>query len=237
MFVLCGGLGKRLRSITEKIPKPMLKFSGKPFLEYLLIYCKMQGIKNFVLSVGYLKEKIIKYFGNGRKWGIDIKYSNENCPLGTGGALRKARKLLGKDFFVVNGDTFVEIDLAAMKKFYKSKKAICTIGVLEQRREQNSGFIKFDNAGRITAFKSKKSGNAYINSGVYLMNKNIFKYIPKGISSLENDVFAKMNTGLYAFRLQSSYFIDIGTIKTYNQSVKEFYKVKNVISNSLKSAS
>jgi NDP-sugar pyrophosphorylase family protein len=104
-------------------------------------------------------------------------------------------------------------------------------------RKQNSGFVKFDKEWRIIDFKS--SGDAkigYVNNGIYLMNKRVFAFFPKGKSSLEDDIFSKIKNGLFAYKIQKGYFIDIGTVKTYNQFAKEFYKVKNVIGNTLKSS-
>ncbi|HBB03198.1 MAG: Nucleoside-diphosphate-sugar pyrophosphorylase, D-glycero-alpha-D-manno-heptose 1-phosphate guanylyltransferase [Candidatus Peregrinibacteria bacterium GW2011_GWF2_38_29] len=237
MLILCGGLGTRLRPLTEDIPKPMLVFDNKPFLQYLIEYYKGQGINEFVLSVGYLKEKIIKYFGNGKKFGVKINYSQENVPLGTGGALFKARKILKNVFFVVNGDTFREVNLNDLRQFYKKRDALCVIGVSNCMRKQNSGFVKFDKKWRIIDFRSfgdTKIG--YVNNGIYLMDKRIFEFFPKGKSSLEYDVFSKIKNGLFAYKIQKGYFIDIGTVKTYNQFAREFYKVKNVIGNTLKSS-
>ena len=237
MLILCGGLGTRLRPLTEDIPKPMLVFDNKPFLQYLIEYYKGQGINEFVLSVGYLKEKIIKYFGNGKKFGVKINYSQENVPLGTGGALFKARKILKNVFFVVNGDTFREVDLNDLRQFYKKRDALCVVGVSNCIRKQSSGFVKFDKKWRIVDFKSSSDvKTGYINNGIYLMDKRMFAFFPRGKSSLEDDVFFRIKSGLFAYEIQKGYFIDIGTIKTYNQFAKEFYKVKNVISDTFKSS-
>jgi len=110
VLILCGGKGTRLRPLTKTIPKPMLEFGGKPFLEYLIEYYKKNDIKDFILAVGYLKEQIVEYFGNGKKFGVNIKYSFEEKPLGTGGAVYNAKKYLKGNFIVVNGDTFTDFE-------------------------------------------------------------------------------------------------------------------------------
>ena len=101
VVILAGGLGIRLRLLTQSLPKPMVLIKGKPFLEYQLEMLKKNGFEDFILCTGYLGEKIEEYFDNGEKMGIHIKYSKENTPLGTGGALKNAQKLLENEFVLI----------------------------------------------------------------------------------------------------------------------------------------
>lgn len=232
MLILCGGLGTRLKPLTDRIPKPMLEFNKKPFLKYLIEYYSSQGIKNFVLSMGYLKESIIDYFSTNKHPGITIHYSKENNPLGTGGALRKAKKILNKTFLVANGDTFTEIDLKDALKQHHKKNALCTICVRKAKRQQNTGCIAFNKALEIKQFISKQKTNkeAFINTGIYILNKEILNLIPKGKSSLENDLFPRIKQGIYAYPIKKNgYFIDIGTFKTYGKFKKECKKITNLL--------
>ncbi|MCJ7509172.1 MAG: sugar phosphate nucleotidyltransferase, partial [candidate division Zixibacteria bacterium] len=113
-LILCGGLGKRLRPLTRKIPKSMLPVAGKPFLEYLIKLLKQNGIKEIILCTGYLHNKLKDYFGDGEKFGVNIQYSREHFPLGTGGAIKNAEKLIKSRFFVLNGDSYINLNLKSL---------------------------------------------------------------------------------------------------------------------------
>ena len=229
VLILCGGKGTRLRPLTKTIPKPMLEFGGKPFLEYLIEYYKKNDIKDFILAVGYLKEQIVEYFGNGKKFGVNIKYSFEEKPLGTGGAVYNAKKYLKGNFIVVNGDTFTDFEPKdLLKSTTKLNKFLGVICVKKTTRSQNSGCVKFDDNQVITAFNSKiKTKNSFINTGIYLMTKKILKYFPNGACSLENDIFPKIKNQILAYPIENGYFIDMGTFKTFNQLQKEYKHLSN----------
>jgi len=233
LLILCGGLGTRLKPLTEDTCKPMLKFDDKPFLEHLINYYSSQGIKDFILSVGYLKESIINYFGDGKKFNVNIKYSKETSPLGTAGALYKAKKLLKSPFLVVNGDTFMEIDIKDLISQHEKQKALYTMCVKKTKRNQTTGCVVFDKQLKIKKFRSKEktTSRIFVNTGIYLLDKKIFKIIGKGRSSIENDIFPKIKEGFYAYPIKKGYFIDIGTFKTYNKLKREFKKLENVINN------
>ncbi len=235
LLILCGGLGTRLKPITEKIPKPMVEINGKPFLEYLINYYRKQNINEFILSVGYLKEQIIAYFGNGEKWGVNIKYCEENEPLGTGGAIYKAHNLLKENFIVVNGDTFMEINLEDIIKFHEEKYALCTVALKRVKRKQNSGYIEINDQNEIISFKSIESSieQGYINAGLYIINKKLLKKMPNEKFSIENDFFNKIQKQIYGYEVKEGYFIDIGTFDTYNQFVNEFNKISHLNDNKI----
>src|SRR4029077_9597920 len=114
VLILAGGLGTRMRPITETIPKPMITVAGKPFLQHQLELLRGAGIAKVLLLVAYLGEQIREYFGDGAKFGCKISYSFEPAPLGTGGALKNAEAQLQDDFVLVNGDTYLGIDYRAL---------------------------------------------------------------------------------------------------------------------------
>ena len=116
-IILAGGLGTRLRKVAPKVPKPMAPINNRPFVEYQMDYWINQGITQFILSVGYLKDVIINHFGNSYK-GISIEYVEESSPLGTGGGLLFAAKNLHETFVVLNGDTFFEVNINSLYKFH-----------------------------------------------------------------------------------------------------------------------
>ena len=124
-LILAGGLGTRLRGIVRDIPKVMVDIKGKPFLEYLIVQLKNYNLNDIILCTGHLKEKIENYFGNGNHLGVNIVYSEEPKPLGTGGAIKLAENLVkSNDFIVMNGDSFFDIDLYKLINYHLNKKAL-----------------------------------------------------------------------------------------------------------------
>src|SRR3989344_1292210 len=143
VVILAGGLGIRLRPLTQSLPKPMVLIKGKPFLEYQLEMLKKNGFKDFILCTGYLGEKIEEYFGNGEKIGIHIKYSKENMPLGTGGALKNGQKLLEDEFILVYGDSFLYMDYQLLiTDFNESKKLAMSVVFKNNGHRQFFTFVK-----------------------------------------------------------------------------------------------
>ena len=122
-IILAGGLGTRLKTLVNDRPKAMAHVNDKPFLEYQIDFLKKNNIDQIILCVGYLREKIQEYFGDGRKWDITINYAVEKKLLGTAGALKNAEKYINSSFFVLNGDSFLDIDLPGMASFHHRKKS------------------------------------------------------------------------------------------------------------------
>jgi NDP-sugar pyrophosphorylase family protein len=201
----------------------MILVNGKPFLEYLIDYFKKQGVKDFVFLTGYKSEVIEKYFKDGSSFGINIKYSKETKPLGTAGAIKNAEELLADEFIVVNGDTLVEIDLKSFIENHSIKKNPISITVIKQQGDRY-GNIQI-NKEMVKGFSEKKESTGFINAGIYLLNKSILKSIDKHLNiSIENDIFPKYLGQINAF-LTNGYFIDIGTIETYEQFKKDIKKL------------
>ena len=127
VIILAGGRGKRLKPLTNSIPKVMIKINGSPFLEILLKFLKSKGFLDFILCVGYLSEVIEEYFENGSKLSVKIDYSKEKRFLGTAGAIKNANELLDEEFIVINGDTFVDLDFKKMIEFSRLKNKLCSV--------------------------------------------------------------------------------------------------------------
>lgn len=188
--ILAGGYGKRLRPLTEEIPKNIVPVLGKPLIEWQIEWLSSQGIKDFVLLTGYLGEKIVERLGDGSSLGVRITYSHEKTPLGTGGALMNAYDILkdDKEFIMVNGDviTNLKIDrLLELEEEYVGAIALVPL-------PSPYGIVKFDESGRIQAFIEKPLIKDYwINAGVYLLRNKIFEYLPdKG--DIERTAFPKL---------------------------------------------
>jgi len=194
-LILVGGIGERLRPITENIPKPMVPVNGRPFLQYHIEELKKAGIKDIVLCAGYLSHKIQEYFGDGSKFGVKISYSVEKKPLGTAGAIKNAEKYINGTFLVLNGDSYLQLDYNKLINFHKSKKAKLTISLLEIKDPRRYGLVSIDESAKIISFDEKTTNpkGKLINGGVYLVKPDILKVIPGSVKvSLEKEIFPQL---------------------------------------------
>lgn len=223
-IVLAGGLGTRLQDIVKDVPKPMADIGGRPFLSYVLDLLSFNGVRRILLSVGYKREMIERFFGN-RYGGMEIVYIAEGEPLGTGGAVREALRSAGDaDIIVVNGDTYFAVDLRKMLAFHRRKKADITIAVKAVDAADRYGTVIVGRDERITAFGEKTGGSpGYINGGVYAVSRNIAGRLAGlgGNFSLERDFLEKSadTLAVHAF-VSSAFFIDIGTPGDYEKAAK-----------------
>ena len=178
--ILSGGKGKRLRPITDYMPKPLVPVCDIPIIEWQIRYFKKFGIKEIIICAGYLSEQIINYLET-KDFGIKIQYSIERVPLGTGGALKKAQKYIDeKNFFVINGDVITNID------FRKLKTHANSIAVIPLRTTFGVVHI-VDN--QVKRFEEKPEiSSHWMNTGIYYLNKDIFKYLPRK-GNIENTLF------------------------------------------------
>lgn len=217
-IILAGGLGTRLQDILPGTPKCMAPVNGKPFLSYVLDYLEDQGINKVILSVGFLNDQIINYFGN-KYNSVSIDYSIETEPLGTGGAVKLALdKCTLEQAFVVNGDTYFIPDLKAMEGLHNESNADITIAVKHLPDTSRYGLIKADESGKIEEFKEKEAnaGNGWINGGIYIVKKKIFNDFHKYKFSLENDLFKVSCSRMYLQGFQTdAFFLDIGIPEDY----------------------
>ena len=171
VIVLCGGKGKRLRPYTRKIPKPLLPVNGKPIIERIILIAKKQGIKNFVVSINYLGNKIMSYLGDGKKFGINIRYIKERNPLGTAGSLYYFNNAK-IPFIVSNADIISNINYREMLNYHKKLNSYITIGAISNFEKNHYGNIIFNN-NRVTKIEEKKENKSFINAGIYILNSNI----------------------------------------------------------------
>ncbi len=227
VVILCGGEGSRMRPLTLSIPKSMLPLGYKPILEHTLQFYSSQGFNNFVLSIGYMAEHIVKYFGDGSSLGINIQYAPEKNPLGTGGALKNAENLVNSPFFFTYGDVlFGNIDLKEIMKFHKEKQALGTLVLWKAKDARRFGLVEINDEGRIVDFteKPKYATSGLINAGLCVLEPEIFRFIAKNkMVSLENDIFAELvkKENLYGF-VYNGYWADIGMPEDYEKVAKDF---------------
>lgn len=221
IVILAGGLGERLRHIVSNRQKTMALVSGRPFLDYILTDLEKKDFRRAVIAVSYLADQVREFYGD-RFGKIELKYSVEDVPLGTGGALMKASKLCnGERFFAINGDTFFDVDYDLMRKNHIRNSAEITLAGKEKPNFKRHGTVVFDADGTVTDFAEKSfAEKGYINGGIYLINKKVFddKYPQK--FSFETDILQtlKFKTACVPFE---GYFIDIGVPHDYFRSQTE----------------
>lgn len=217
--LLVGGRGTRLRAVVPSVPKPLALVGNRPFLELLIRQLGSQGIRRLIMCTGYLADQIEEEFGDGRGLGVTIEYSKEPAPLGTAGAVKFAEGFLHgvPDFLVMNGDSFLELDLNQLIDVHRTRGGLATIAVVSVENAGRYGTVHVDSDNKVTEFCEKTGCDSpgLINAGVYVFSPAILELIPAGPVSLEKDVFPRLlDQGVYAAMAQGV-FIDIGTPADY----------------------
>lgn len=227
VVILCGGLGKRLRSVDSKNPKAMVKFNDRPFMDILLEQLKGQGLRRFVLCTGYKAGDIEEYYKKNNQ-GLEIVFSREEEPLGTGGAIRNASELIqSSPFFALNGDCYSHVDYKALLHYHFARNSTATLTVAKVVDNKDFGSIDLDPDNRILAFREKQElkGVSYVNVGIYCYNKEIFSYMPPEKNfSLEYDVFPKLCGQDFFGHVVEEGFLDIGTPERFEKAKNLFAK-------------
>lgn len=189
--ILAGGYGKRLRPLTEDRPKAMVEVCGKPIIEIQIEWLKSYGIRDFVVLLGYAKEKIIEYLGSGHRFGVNVSYVVEDEPLGTGGAIKNAESILRNEeiFLVVNGDIVTDIDPRPLiNDVLNDKQSVAGIALVYMKSPY--GIVKVED-GYVREFLEKPILDYTINAGVYAMKPKIFEYLPEK-GDIETTAFPKL---------------------------------------------
>ena len=217
-ILLVGGFGTRLMPLTKNTPKPMLTVAGVPVTEHQLAMAKAAGITEIVLATSYLSEVFIPYFGDGAKWGMKIKYAVEKEPLGTGGAIRNAAKLLDtkESIVILNGDVLSSHNLSEQIRQHEAHDADVTLHLTQVDDARAFGCVPTDSDGRVTAFLEKMENpvSNQINAGCYVFNPRVVSTIPLDtVVSVERETFPQLvANGAKVFGyLENAYWLDIGT--------------------------
>jgi D-glycero-alpha-D-manno-heptose 1-phosphate guanylyltransferase len=229
-IILAGGMGTRLRSVVSDVPKCMAPVAGEPFLHYLLIALEAAGFEHIIFALGYKHEIIEEYLRNTEQArdnaDLKIKITSvvETQPLGTGGAVKFAlSKSLSENVFILNGDTFLDLNYRQMADFHIKTNAKATLALKEMHDFDRYGTVETDKNSRIVRFIEKQyCPKAWINAGVYILNKNALTDFPEKFS-LEKDFFEKTVAEgfLYGFPVDG-YFIDIGIPEDYARAQTDF---------------
>lgn len=230
-IILAGGHGTRLRSITGDVPKPMALIRGKPFLTYQLGYLAHSGIVRAILAVGYQHEAFRSYLTDAYHT-VELVYSIEDEPCGTGGGILKALDYVTRnEVLVMNGDSFYEINLMDFYTFHHARQSLLTIALGYQQDTSRFGRVTFNDHYQITGFteKGQDPEGGWINRGLYLIETNFYReHSHMQRFSLENDFLP----GCLASRMihgfpAEGYFIDIGTPESYRRAEDEFRRFED----------
>ena len=239
-ILLVGGFGTRLLPLTNKTPKPMLPIANLPVTEHQLLAAKAAGITKVVLATAYLADTFTPYFGDGSKWGIELKYALESEPLGTGGAIRNAAELIlseisqDEPIVVFNGDVLSRHDLAAQIKLHQTSTAAVTLHLVNVEDARPYGCVPFDETGRVTDFLEKMENpiTNTINAGCYVFSPQVIQAIELGkVISVEREVFPQLlkNGKVVQAFVDNSYWLDMGTPKALLKGSQDYVGGKEFI--------
>ena len=223
--ILAGGLGKRLRPLTSDRPKPMIQINNTPIIELQVKWLKKSGITDIIVLVGHLREKIKHHLADGKKFGVNISYIEENVPLGTGGALKNAKDHIIQDgnsdsgFFVINGDILTNLD-----PFTISDKGSMTLALVPLK--STFGIVE-TNGDLVSKFVEKPYiEDRWVNAGVYYFSNDIFDYLPDN-GNLETVTLPMLveKQKLKAKKFSNNYWRSIDSHKDVDEASKEIEQV------------
>ena len=219
VVLMVGGLGKRLRPLTENTPKPMLKVGGKPILQTIVEGFSKHGFTNITMCLGYKSSVIRDFFQDGSRFGVNIDYIVEDKRMGTAGALTLLKKRPDKSFFVMNGDLLTKVNFEKMLDFHESNNSKATMCVREYEIEVPYGVVTI-NDENIYSIKEKPTHSFFVNAGIYLLEPECIDLIPENefydmTSLFEQLISAKNKT--VSFPLQE-YWLDIGSHSDFSKA-------------------
>jgi NDP-sugar pyrophosphorylase family protein len=229
--ILAGGKGVNMRPFTFEMPKSLFPVGGKPILEHIIEMLRTADIRNIILSIGHLGEKIQEHFGDGKKFGVNITYVVEKEEMGTGGALSLAKPLImGDTFLTMHSDILVDLNLIDLIAFHYDQGTTSTIALTSVVDPSSFGEVVLHGA-KVTQFVEKPEkghqNSQLINCGLYVFEKEIFDYIPSQGSSRLEDIFPKLATArqLSGFMFEG-HWVDVGSPASYEKAINE-WRTKN----------
>ena len=226
VVLMVGGLGTRLKPLTNTTPKPMLHVGGKPILETIISKFASYGFVNIILCVNYKSDRIKDYFGDGSKFGVNIEYVFEEKRMGTAGALSLLTEKPNEPFFVMNGDLLTNINFEHLLNFHLENSAMATMCVREYDFQVPFGVLELD-SGKIKSIKEKPTHSFFVNAGIYMLSPSVLSYIPKDEFYDMPTLFEKMieqEQELVSFPIRE-YWLDIGRIEEFEKANNEYHEV------------
>ena len=226
VILMAGGLGTRLRPLTQDIPKPLLKVGNKPILETIIKNFASHGFVNITISLNYKGEMIKEYFGDGSEFGVNIDYIEENIRLGTAGALSLIKDIPREPFFVMNADLLTDVNFSHLLDFHSYGNAQASMCVREYDYQVPYGVIETNNEN-IVSIVEKPVQKFFVNAGIYVLSPKVFDYIPKNefydMPTLFNTLIEE-NKKVISFPVHE-YWLDLGRMSDFEQAQSEYFRI------------
>ncbi|MEA1893583.1 MAG: nucleotidyltransferase family protein [Campylobacterota bacterium] len=225
VVLMAGGLGTRLRPLTDNIPKPLLEVGDKPILETIINGFAKYGFTHIILSVSYKAEMIESYFGDGSNFGVTIEYIHEEKRMGTAGALSLMKEKLSEPFFVMNGDLLTNINFEHMMEYHLSNKSTATMGVREYDFQVPYGVVNVEGHD-ILSIDEKPVHNFFVSGGVYVLSPEVLDIIPDAYYDMPT-LFEKLiedQKKSISFPIRE-YWLDIGQMSDFHRANAEYHGV------------
>ena len=223
VILMVGGLGTRLRPLTNDVPKPMLDVGNKPILHTIVENFAKYGYTDIIMCVNYKSEIIKEYFGNGDKFGVKIEYVLENKRMGTAGALSLLKEKPKDDFFVMNGDLLTNVNFEYLHEYHKDSNALASICIRKYEMQVPYGVVNV-RANKVTSITEKPTQSFFVSAGIYMFSPIVLDFIPKGVfydmPTLLGELL-KQGFAVYPFFIRE-YWLDIGKMDEYRRANDEY---------------
>lgn len=223
VILMAGGAGKRLGALTASCPKPMLKVGDKPILQTILESFIECGFDNFYFSVNYHADMIMNHFGDGRQWGVQIRYLRETTPLGTAGALGLLAEIPTEPMIVMNGDILTKVNFEQLLSFHQESGACTTMCIRDYQTQVPYGVVEVDEHKLVSIFE-KPVQHFFVSAGIYVLNPSVLSFLPKNERLDMPDLFraildTQTETAVFPIR---EYWIDIGRMDDYERANDDY---------------
>ena len=223
VILMVGGLGTRLRPLTNDVPKPMLDVGNKPILHTIVENFAKYGYTDIIMCVNYKSEIIKEYFGNGDKFGVKIEYVLESKRMGTAGALSLLKERPKDDFFVMNGDLLTNVNFEYLHEYHKDSNALASICIRKYEMQVPYGVVNV-RANKVTSIEEKPTQSFFVSAGIYMFSPIVLDFIPKGVfydmPTLLGELL-KHDFPIHPFPIRE-YWLDIGRMDEYRRANDEY---------------
>ncbi len=227
-LILAGGKGTRLKPYTTNFPKPLMPIGERPILEIVVCNLAKVGIKDVIIATGHLSEMVRLFFKDGSDFGLNISYSIEDKPLGTGGPIKKNKNFLENDsFLVMNGDVLTDIDFQKLFDFHTESGNDITIGTAYREQYVDFGVVELDKDNNFVLWNEKPTLNYLVSMGIYVFSSNVLEHLPKEETFNIPDiieVLSKKNFRIKGF-IHKGYWLDIGRPEDYEKACNDYEKI------------
>ena len=223
VILMVGGLGTRLRPLTNDVPKPMLDVGNKPILHTIVENFAKYGYTDIIMCVNYKSEIIKEYFGNGDKFGVKIEYVLESKRMGTAGALSLLQKRPKDDFFVMNGDLLTNVNFEYLHEYHKDSNALASICIRKYEMQVPYGVVNV-RANKVTSIEEKPTQSFFVSAGIYMFSPIVLDFIPKGVFYDMPTLFSELlkhDFPIHPFPIRE-YWLDIGRMDEYRRANDEY---------------